>query len=533
MYMLSSGISTNTTRHNEVLSFAQSNEMTAPSRRYTRTDINRIPSVQEITQVPYTTDISAPMPQNDRSAHHGADRSQVRLSDVQTYFSAPPLRRNEDSYQGGRNLCIPGTPSDFLTGTSFSNCDTMFDYRSFPQSTWLCSHKYSPSPSNLRSHTMILPNDSQAWSNILYPVGMEPQGNMSMSSYSSFGGWNGVSHFENASPCSPSTLSGPNIATHVSPSTMSPWSGTTAPEYTQTGRLGRGAPANQTSYNLGPEPHTGGNSLPACSHWNHNNERVCGHSPANPPSLTFIPLGPELKPKLKTRNHRAKTSLVGPKGRRGKEPKPLPKSSFPSSSSPTSWPPSSTHTALHPSKVPCPYGDMHCKKTVCSLATVLAHSLRHWVVHVRDELQAIANKTIKLCDGRIVNTHQKYRAAEQYLTHFCPTCHKAWSRAEQVRNHIQDNIECSMLAYCGGCKGCNECYNCLVGDFRCENCKPCAKRRRELISGAYLQLAKTLGYRPPRRLDINLISEVEVQEQELEGRCTLDEEDDGGMGWNI
>ncbi|KAF8519478.1 hypothetical protein BU17DRAFT_89841 [Hysterangium stoloniferum] len=341
------------------------------------------------------------------------------------------------------------------------------------------------------------------------PVGMKPQGNTSIFSYSSLGGSNGVPHFENASPGFPSTFSRPSIATHVSPSIMSPWSGTTAPEYTQTGRLGSftlhpcytqvaleeqtsnrppaftrvdgahtGAPANPKRYYVGPEPHTGGKSLPACSHWNHNNEQVCGHSPANPASLTFIPLGSELKSKSKTRNHRAKTSLVGPKGRRdervcghspanpasltfiplgselkskskarnhraktslvgpkgrrGKEPKRLPKSSFPSSSSPISWPPSSTHTALHPSEVPCPYGDMHCKKTVCSLATVLAHPLRHWVVHVRDEFRAIANKTIKLCDGRIVNTHQKHRAAEQYLTHFCPACHKAWSRAEQV-----------------------------------------------------------------------------------------------------
>ncbi|KAF8519477.1 hypothetical protein BU17DRAFT_65886 [Hysterangium stoloniferum] len=514
MYMLSSGISTNTTRHNEVLSFAQSNEMTASSRRYTRTDINRIPSVQGITQVGYATDLSAPVPQNDWPAHHSADRSQVRLSDVQTYFSAPPLRRNEDSYQGGRDLCIPGTPSDFFTGTS-PNCDTMFDYRSFPQSTLLRSHKYSPSPSNLQPHT-ILPNYSQVPSNILYPVGVEPQGNMSMSSYSSFGGWNGVVNFEDASPGSHNTLSGPSIATHVSPSMMSPWSGTTAPEYTQTGRLG--------SFTLYP-----------C----YTQVALEEQTSNRPPAFTRVDeahtygLLSELKPQSKTRNHRAKTSLVGPKGRRGKEPKRLPKSSFPSSSSRTSWPPSSTHTALHPSEVPCPYGDMHCKKTVCSLATVLAHSLRHWVVHVRDELQAIANKTIKLCDGRIVNTHQKYRAAEQYLTHFCPTCHKAWSRAEQVRNHIQENVECSMLAYCGGCKGCNECYNCLVGDFRCEHCKPCAKRRRELISGAYLQLANMLGYRPPRRLNINLISEVEAQEQELEGRCTLGEEDDGGMGWNI
>ncbi|KAF8526642.1 hypothetical protein BU17DRAFT_82810 [Hysterangium stoloniferum] len=163
------------------------------------------------------------------------------------------------------------------------------------------------------------------------------------------------------------------------------------------------------------------------------------------------------------------------------------------------------------------------------LATVLDHPLRHWVVHVRDELRAISNNTIELCDGRIVTTDHKHRIAEQYLTHFCPNpaCHQTWSRADQVRTHIKNSRECSLLAYCGGCEGCGECPNCLAGDAQCQNCKYCAIRRRQLISGAYPTIAKELGYVPPARLDRIFILEEEAQEQELEERSTLDEEDDG------
>ncbi|KAF8530338.1 hypothetical protein BU17DRAFT_60087 [Hysterangium stoloniferum] len=63
----------------------------------------------------------------------------------------------------------------------------------------------------------------------------------------------------------------------------------------------------------------------------------------------------------------------------------------------------------------------------------------------------------------------------------------------------------------------------------CQNCKKCAKLRRQFISGAYLTIAKELGYVPPGRLDRIVILDEEAQEQELEERSTLDEEDDGGI----
>ncbi|KAF8523269.1 hypothetical protein BU17DRAFT_85954 [Hysterangium stoloniferum] len=73
------------------------------------------------------------------------------------------------------------------------------------------------------------------------------------------------------------------------------------------------------------------------------------------------------------------------------------------------------------------------------------------------------------------------------------------------------------------------CPNCLAGDAQCQNCKRCARRRRRLISGAYLTIAKELGYVPPARLDRIFILDEEAQEQELEERSALDEEDDNGI----
>ncbi|KAF8521218.1 hypothetical protein BU17DRAFT_88118 [Hysterangium stoloniferum] len=483
--------------------------------------------------------------------HDSEDRSRMWLRNTEAPLSALLPGINEHSYQSNS---MDSWISHFPNTSASSRWDATPDYGSFPQSTRMdsaISHssQWDPSPD-----PMVLPSGRGAPSNT-FPIGLpqQYQCNTSIPSYYSLGGWNGG--FSNST----TTMSATTRPSDSSSICMNPWSNTAAaPDFTQTGHsvnlisfpthsqevsreqapnwpsavawvdgAHTRAPANPRFHVIGSEPRTESKSFTVCGNRSRNKKRVSGHPPAN--AFVFGPHGSKPQQKQKALNKRAKRVLLGPKCPRGialkHSPKPSPSSSSPASS----W--SSTHTGLISSEVPCPYGNMHCGKTVCSLATVLDHALRHWVVHVRDELRAIRNHTIKLCDGRIITTEHKRRIAEQYFTHFCPNpaCHQTWSRADQIRTHIRNSRECSLLAYCGVCEGCGECQNCLAGDAQCQNCKKCAKLRRQLISGAYLTIAKELGYVPPARLDRIFILDEEAQEQELEERSTLDEEDDGGI----
>ncbi|KAF8507653.1 hypothetical protein BU17DRAFT_100396 [Hysterangium stoloniferum] len=496
--------------------------------------------------------VSAPPP--GVSGHSPSeDRSRVWLRNTEAPISALLPGINEHSYQSNT---LDSWISHFPNTSASSRGDATPGYGSFPQSTRMHSDESHSSQWDPSPDPMVLPSGRGAPSNMIsMGIPHQPQCITSMPSYFSLGGWNGG--FFNST----TTMSAITRPYDSSSICVNPWSNTAAaPDFTQTGdsvslmsfpthsqEVSREqepnwpsavawvdgahtrATANPNCYNVGSEPRTESKSFTVCGYRSPNNERVRGHPPAN--AFIFIPHGSIPQQKPKPRNKRAKRFLLGPKCPRGIALKHFPKSSSPFSSSPASSSSSSIHTELLSSEVPCHYGNMHCRKTVCSLATVLDHPLRHWVVHVRDELRAISNNTIKLCDGRIVTTDHKHRIAEQYLTHFCPNpaCHQTWSRAEQVRTHIKNSRECSLLAYCGGCKGCGECPNCLAGDAQCQNCKRCARRRRRLISGAYLTIAKELGYVPPARLDRIFILDEEAQEQELEERSALDEEDDIGI----
>ncbi|KAF8525279.1 hypothetical protein BU17DRAFT_84272 [Hysterangium stoloniferum] len=331
--------------------------------------------------------------------HTSEDRSRMgsRITEVPLSALLPGI--NEHSYQSNS---MYSWISHFPNTSTSSRWDVTPDYGSFPQNTRMHSAESHSSQWDPSPDPMVFPSGWGAPSN-MFPMGIlqQPQCNTSMPSYSSLG--NG-GFFNPKTTMSATTRPSDSFSI-----CMNPWSKTAAaPDFTQTGHsvslmsfptlsqevsreqaptghrpslglTGRTrmehAPANPNLYNLGSEPQTESKSFTVCGNQSPNKERVSGHLPAD--TFIFVPHGSKPQHKPKAHNKHAKRVLLGPKCPRGIAPAHFPKSSSPSSSSPTSSSSSGTHIELRSSEVPCPYGNMHCRKTVCSLATVLDHAQRH------------------------------------------------------------------------------------------------------------------------------------------------------------
>ncbi|KAF8499896.1 hypothetical protein BU17DRAFT_72189 [Hysterangium stoloniferum] len=213
--------------------------------------------------------------------------------------------------------------------------------------------------------------------------------------------------------------------------------------------------ANPAIYNVGPEPSAGGDGLPVRGHGSPGNQRIGGNSPAE-------------------------IALVFPHG-------PPPTSSSSLQSLPTRG-----RIIPDPSEVPCPYGPIYSSTVPCSYSTYLLHPFIHWVVHIRDQLEAIHTRRLKLQDGSIINTHKKRKNAKNYISDFCPACNQNFLEPREVRNHMISSSKCSQLVCC---------KDCGKGAGRQEGCGECTYLLHTVTIRSYVQLAKAIGYSHPDHPD--------------------------------
>ncbi|KAF8526179.1 hypothetical protein BU17DRAFT_62171 [Hysterangium stoloniferum] len=61
----------------------------------------------------------------------------------------------------------------------------------------------------------------------------------------------------------------------------------------------------------------------------------------------------------------------------------------------------------------------------------------------RCHLAAIRTHRLKLQDGWIINTSEKWEKRKKYISDFCPSCHKTFPGPREVRNHVMSTPECS------------------------------------------------------------------------------------------
>ncbi|KAF8526185.1 hypothetical protein BU17DRAFT_62177 [Hysterangium stoloniferum] len=234
--------------------------------------------------------------------------------------------------------------------------------------------------------------------------------------------------------------------------------------------------ANPQILNTGPEPSAGGDGLPVPGHRSPGNRRIGGNSPVE---AAFIsPHGP-----------------------------------IPTFSSSLQTLPTLGRISPPPWEKPCPYGPKYGPKMPCNFSTYLRHPFKHWVVHVRDQLAAIRTHRLKLQDGSIINTSEKWEKGKKYISDFCPSCHKTFPRPREVRHHVMSTPECSKLALC-------KC--CAPGAGHRKGCAECSDLLRTLIIRSYVQIAKEIGYSHPGDPDLQNIADRKVVEgaveQDLEKR---------------
>ncbi|KAF8526184.1 hypothetical protein BU17DRAFT_62176 [Hysterangium stoloniferum] len=319
-----------------------------------------------------------------------------------------------------------------------------------------------------------------------------------ISSYSSLAGWNGDSNSTVATSASIST----NLASLPNPGGTVPAAAfttpgrslslTTNPAYVHgfpmqrtphwpvafpwVDEAHRSSSANPTMLNTSPEPSAGGDGLPVPGHRSPGNRRIGGNSPVE---AAFIsPHGP-------TPTFSSSLQTLPTLGR----------------ISPPPW------------EKPCPYGPKYGPKMPCNFSTYLRHPFKHWVVHVRDQLAAIRTHRLKLQDGWIINTSEKWEKGKKYISDFCPSCHKTFPGPREVRHHVMSTPECSKLALC-------KC--CAPGAGHQKGCAECSDLLRTLIIRSYVQIAKEIGYSHPGDPDLQNIADRKVVEgaveQDLEKR---------------
>ncbi|KAF8526177.1 hypothetical protein BU17DRAFT_62169 [Hysterangium stoloniferum] len=168
----------------------------------------------------------------------------------------------------------------------------------------------------------------------------------------------------------------------------------------------RSSSANPQILKTSPEPSAGGDGLPVPGHRSPGNRRIGGNSPVE---AAFIsPHGP-----------------------------------IPTFSSSLQTLPTLGRISPPPWEKPCPYGPKYGPKMPCDFSTYLRHPFKHWVVHVRDQLAAIRTHRLKLQDGWIINTSEKWEKRKKYISDFCPSCHKTFPGPREVRNHVMSTPECS------------------------------------------------------------------------------------------
>ncbi|KAF8524936.1 hypothetical protein BU17DRAFT_84517 [Hysterangium stoloniferum] len=319
-----------------------------------------------------------------------------------------------------------------------------------------------------------------------------------ISSYSSLAEWNGVSNFTVANSGSIYT----NLASLANPGGTVPAPAFLTPGHTLSlmsnpayvrefpiqrtphstvafpwvDGAQRSSSANPQIYHNCPEPSAGGDGLPVRGHKSPGNQRIGGNSPTE---VAFVsPHGPP-----------------------------------PTSSSSLQTLPTLGRISLPPWKQPCPYGPKYGPKLPCNQLTYSRHPFKHWLVHMRDQLEAIRINCLKLQDGSIIDTSEKWAMAMKYISDFCPSCHKTFPGPKEVRNHVLSSPECSTLALC---------KYCAPGAGHRKGCAECSDLLRTLIIRSYVQVVKEIGYRHPGDADLQNTANRRVVEwaveQDLEKR---------------
>ncbi|KAF8524931.1 hypothetical protein BU17DRAFT_84512 [Hysterangium stoloniferum] len=319
-----------------------------------------------------------------------------------------------------------------------------------------------------------------------------------ISSYSSLAEWNGVSNFTVANSGSIYT----NLASLANPGGTVPAPAFLTPGHTLSlmsnpayvrefpiqrtphstvafpwvDGAQRSSSANPQIYYRCPEPSAGGDGLPVRGHKSPGNQRIGGNSPTE---VAFVP----------------------------------PHGPPPSSSSSLQTLPTLGRISLPPWKQPCPYGPKYGPKLPCNQLTYSRHPFKHWLVHVRDQLEAIRTNCLKLQDGSIIDTSEKWAMAMKYISDFCPSCHKTFPGPKEVRNHVLSSPECSTLVLC---------KYCAPGAGHRKGCAECSDLLRTLILRSYVQVVKEIGYRHPGDPDLQNTANRQVVEwaveQDLEKR---------------